>query len=192
VRDVRSGDPLMPTAHELRGIHAAHEAGMHDKKRKPEVCKMCAREDKEQEATDMAKVKTQCQCGGTFDGTPSGRKAHDATAKHRDWSAGQLAEKINETLTEPQPETPEATALADDSRVGKVIVGLADVIAERSRERDRRVVDHKWRVANRPDQAGEYFDSKVAPLQKELGVLQDAKAALVAFAEAGIKDLLAD
>ena len=145
----------------------------------------------------MAKQKTQCPwCEGTFDGTPSGQAKHNETTKHRLAIAAvakaQSMEPVVDPLKEPQPETPEATQIADDSRVGKLIGQLTDVIAERSRERDRRVADHKWRVANRPEQAGEYFDSKVAPLQKELEVLQSAKLMITSFAEAGIKDLLAD
>ena len=145
----------------------------------------------------MAKEKTVCFCGGSFDGTPSGQAKHEATSKHQEAAAGIANIEAgrasdDDGLTEPQPETPEATALADDSRTGKLLAGLTDVITERSRERDRRVADHKWRVANRPDQAGEYFDSKVAPLQKELEVLQTAKLMITSFAEAGIKDLLAD
>lgn len=183
----------MPTASELRGIHAAHEAGMHDKKRKPEVCKMCAREDKE--ATEVAKQRTQCQCGGTFDGTPSGRKAHDKTAKHRDWSAGQMAAAVaarhpvggfvdrplaSEVVEEAQEivDRVETGAQSLDGDENEVVEALGALIVEKSRERDRRVVDHKWRVANRPKEAPAYFASKVEPLLREIETLQLARTTL--------------
>ena len=48
-----------------------------------------------------AMARTQCGvCGGTFDGTPSGRKRHDRTARHQDKSATALAQTIADRALE--------------------------------------------------------------------------------------------
>lgn len=203
LRNVRVEDRLMgqKLTREQRGIIAAHEGGNHELpygKPKPDICRLC---QKEQEASLMSKQKVECiTCGGSYDGTPSGQKKHEATNRHqeggyRETPGEQIVAAVEAALaSKPEPVTsddqnfggePEPLTVPEaGSRAGALYDQLSDIITERSRERDRRVVDHKWRVANRPDEAQGYFDSKVAPLLKEIEVLQNVKQMIIDLAPA--------
>ena len=83
-------------------------------------------------------TRTQCQCGGTFDGTPSGRKRHDRTGRHQEWSAGQMAEVIAARAAEadtvaaalqPVDPKPEFPVTGDKVRVALYVVTEVDVDA---------------------------------------------------------------
>lgn len=143
---------------------------MHDRKRKPDICKMCSREDQEaaqrQEATIMAKQTVECAtCGGSYDGTPSGQAKHEATSKH--FQAANPAET-------PAPETAETSAGRSPLQ-RELTASLSGLIQSKEQELARRQVDLKWRVVNRPDQAGVYEDDKVTPLKVEIQLLRDAR-----------------
>lgn len=171
----------MPTASEMRGIHSAHEAGMHDRKPKPDVCKMCASEaKKEQEAIQVAKQQTTCAaCGGSYDGTPSGMVKHNKTAKHLAGLATLEADATvaQAAVTAADVESDSKAELGSSSK-DPLIADLDALIAETSREKDRRTVDHKWRVANRPAEADGYFADKVLPLVQRQRLLEEVKRRL--------------
>jgi len=162
------------SAYEQRGIHSAHEAGMHDEKPKPDKCKICARLQKEQEATQVAKEKTVCFCGGSYDGTPSGQAKHDATAKHQ-IAAKAHGETPQETLARLEAEAAEINARPSNADIAAALQILID---RADQELAARQIDHKWREKNRPAEAEAYFEAKVVPLRLETKILRDARAAL--------------
>lgn len=168
---------------------------MHDRKARPDVCKMCDREARmgrvdgntgqtvripkqEQEATIMAKQTVECvTCGGSYDGTPSGQKKHEATNRHQEGGyrpsepvAPTVLEVAKATVAEINSET-----RSDDEIV---IADLSNLIGDKEQELARRQVDHKWRVANRPEQAQDYFASKVQPLLSEIDLLRVIRTSL--------------
>lgn len=173
---------------EERGIVSAHEAGMHDRKPKPEVCRLCKKE------ADMAKQRTQCQCGGTFDGTPSGRKAHEQTAKHKDWSAGQMAQAVHDrhagATTPPTTETPVLVAPEASGKVLDVVAGLTMLIDRGAIELAARQRSHTWSKNHQTaEQAAAYYAKKVEPLREEQTILRAARHT-VALERAAAKELL--
>jgi hypothetical protein len=160
-----------------RAIIAAHEAGMHDRKAS-DACRLCK---KEQEASIMAKSPTTCAaCGGTYDGTPSGMVKHDKTAKHLAGLATLEADAtvaqatIAEVAAATKDEINADLVAADTSLAG----ALSQLIDSKEQDLARRQVDHKWRVANRPDQADAYEADKVTPLKVEIQLLRDVRKAL--------------
>lgn len=168
-----------------RAIIAAHEAGMHDRSPKAE-CRECT---KEQEAFDMAKTRTTCaECGGAWDGTPSGFTKHQNTAKHQ--------KSLMYSLVPQADATPEVVvetvvpAQANPVLKGATLAGaLSTLITQKEQELARRQVDLKWREANRPEQAVEYAAAKVLPLKEEIQILRDARTAIV---KSGVTALLAE
>lgn len=188
---------MMP--HEQRAIHAAHDAGGHDSptgrypgKGPNPKCKICIREQ-EQEATEMAKQTTPCICGGTYDGTPSGKAKHEATGKHQAAVAemashGATPEEIADEGTVENFDPAEvASVVAPSMGASEMISGMTTIIDETSRELDRRRTDHKWREANKSaSEASAYQDEKVTPLVWRKAILEQAVRAL---REAAAKDL---
>lgn len=72
----------------------------------------------------MAKVQTKCAtCGGTFDGTPSGTKRHNATTRHA--LAKATAAKIKPDVTGPA----DATTTAKAAKVAAAKIKAAAVEA---------------------------------------------------------------
>lgn len=159
---------------------------MHDIKPRQDICRLCKKE-----ATDMAKEKTICACGGSFDGTPSGRQKHVKTGKHIEWA---LAEAPAETpaptieagvgpgglvLIEKDPVASEEGVLPNGLSLDAkeaVLAGLTALIDNGAQELARRQGDHKWRVAhNTAEYAANYFASKVAPLREEQATLRAAR-----------------
>lgn len=48
----------------------------------------------------MGKIKTTCECGGSYDGTPSGLKRHEASAAHRQFLTEAVFVGTNEAIAE--------------------------------------------------------------------------------------------
>lgn len=145
----------------------------------------------------MAKQITRCGCGGSFDGTPSGRSKHVATAKHIGWvvgqqNAGRKAQREAEELAEREQlqagiETAIATfdpelvaaARAEQEREDNLVADLSNLITEKEQELARRQIDHKYRERHASaERAADYFASKIVPLKAEIEVLRAARKAV--------------
>jgi hypothetical protein len=185
-----------------QAVIAEHEAGMHERRAK-DTCKACQKEIQE-----MAKQKTTCEiCGGSYDGTPSGLAKHNGTIKHINagrsgaYAATQEARKAPKITDAaslnaafPPVEKPakltvvkhDDSGLPVEAQFVRVVANgdlpvemrLDALIVEKSRERDRRVGDHKWRVEHQPAKADAYFADKVQPLLDEIALLKEAIVAL--------------
>lgn len=143
----------------------------------------------------MAKIKTECACGGSYDGTPSGKSKHIATSKHVGWEVGQRAAAKQAPLdaakvsADVSGETERFVAVAKDLPVKAVVSGtpfesavdplvqdLNTLIGEKEQELARRQIDHKYRVKHgSADAAASYYSSKVDPLKIEIGILRAAR-----------------
>lgn len=147
----------------------------------------------------MAKQKVTCAaCGGSFDGTPSGQKKHELTLKHVTGGrlsadpadlpiASALAHRagaIEAAMTanvpavtmgyEPVPDQPGVyfAALPHGEEYDRLEAALEAAKSEIGREQDalrRREADLRWRRKHRPEQADEYYASKVAPIEAAIG-----------------------
>lgn len=124
----------------------------------------------------MAKIKTECACGGSYDGTPSGKSKHIATSKHVGWEVGQRA-AARSALAKASPfdvrDAAKSTGMSADELatdegvqavasllpvkavvsgtpfeaiVNPVIQDLNTLIGEKEQELARRQIDHAYRV----------------------------------------------
>lgn len=138
----------------------------------------------------MAKQITQCGCGGSFDGTPSGKSKHIATAKHIGWVVGQQnagrkgAKAAAEALAanEPQSPDPDPHALpegATPEALDTLVAALSGLIADKEIQLAARQIDHKYRERHtNAERAGAYYSARVAPLREEIEVLRAARKAV--------------
>jgi ribosomal protein L37AE/L43A len=150
---MRGGHSMKATP--AQQLIAQHEAGMHDRRQR-EDCRACR---KEQEANTVAKQLTQCAiCAGSYDGTPSGEKKHNATAKHVNAAAEARAlvaaaepSKPVGTPAEQAKAVPVLVASGAPQTAKQVAVGIA------TRRRDENVAHLEWRKKHGPaSQVGKY------------------------------------
>ena len=179
-----------------RAIIAAHEAGMHDRK-SSDACRLCkkeafigagrlrtitnaARKPQEQEAQTVAKERTECiTCGGSFDGTPSGQKKHEATARHREGGYREsLAAVTDAPLAQPGTEVIAAQAPIPPVVTDGLVGALSALIDVKEQELARRQIDWKWREGHQADKAEAYRLDKVVPLLVEIQTLRRVRKAL--------------
>ncbi len=148
----------------------------------------------------MAKQITQCPCGGSFDGTPSGKSKHIATAKHVGYEVGQrkaakapIAEvtvagveqpaTVNDAIAagvaQPLPVKARVSGEADAIVRDELADALHGIITSREQELARRQIDYKYRARNvSAEAASDYFAAKVEPLAGEVAILRSVFARL--------------
>lgn len=140
----------------------------------------------------MAKQSNPCPCGGSYDGTPSGIKKHEATARHQALVQREAA-RLDDNAAREAGERYENTDPADDfpwtrnedgtfnsipeyDAQGEEIRAFVHTLrreqGEAEDQLERREADLRWRRKHMPDKADEYEAKKVAPLSEKIERLE--------------------